>query len=198
MSETIEPVALIGPPPKKCQIDLILSKTVHELLKAAPDNEVTRAVVMSKIRQPIPTQLSGYDQIREWIELNVEQKQVKALPSAGGRNTAFSIPITITGTERGSCNYQGTRRDSYDFEFSERTVLNEAENADTMEDLADLLRTHLDENVSNDGELDDISYEDYVVSDCDGNDIHVRESLEQNVAEYLHDNHPDIYERLTN
>lgn len=195
----IEAVAppVATPPPKKCDIGLVLSQTVHELLQAAPDNEVTRAVVMSQIQQAVPLQLSGYEQIREWIEFNVEQKQVKAVPSTGGRNTAFSIPIRVSETERGSCNYTGTRSDSYNFGFSERTVLNAADNADSLEELVESLRTHIDENVCNDGELDDLSHEDFEMNSSDGTEISIRESLEDVVAQYLQDNHPDIYERLT-
>ena len=192
--EAVAPPAAT-PPPKKCDIGLVLGKTIHELLQAAPDNEVTRAVVMSKIKQPIPPQLSEYAQIREWIEANIEQ-QVAKPKALDGNRIAFRIPISITESESGTCSYRGTRTDSLDFEFREHTILTVAEDCESFEELVSALRDHIIENASNDGDLEEIDYDDYDSSGGNGNEIFFRETMEEVVTEYLRDNHPDEYNRL--
>lgn len=189
----VQPVVETPPPAKKCKIERVLGKTINELLKSAPTNPIARAHALSKLRQAIPPELVEYDKIQEWVEANIEMPQpaaASALRLEQDRRTAFRIGIEVNETERGS--YSCTRSDAYDFEFTERTIIQAAGEAANLDEFINALQTHISENAPNDGDTENY---DYDCSDSDGLDIQYSTSrLREESVEWLRSAMPEKLE----
>jgi hypothetical protein len=117
---------------RKCLIEQVLPKTVIKLLELAPANEIARAHALSRLTVPIPNECQTFEQIKEWIEKEVEPSRARlvyeqyieppqtpvnpaqlmqidvAPPPAVNRHDdgrGFNIDVERSETEHGTCNY---------------------------------------------------------------------------------------------
>ncbi len=101
------------PQPKKCQLESVLSDSVIALLTATPANEVIRTLVLAAIKKPIPSEAQTFEQVRDWIEANIDPVTVMApvKPAAGGITGTVQVILDRSGTCYYTEHMQG--RDNY-------------------------------------------------------------------------------------
>ncbi len=101
------------PQPKKCQLESVLSDSVIALLTATPANEVIRTLVLAAIKKPIPSEAQTFEQVRDWIEANIDPVTVMApvKPAAGGITGTVQVTLDRSGTCYYAEHMQG--RDNY-------------------------------------------------------------------------------------
>jgi hypothetical protein len=199
------------PPPKKCDIGRILGKTILELIVAAPANPVARALVMSRIKQEIPPGLPAeYTAIKEWIEATIDEKTVTPIqvPAAGparGRPSpiAFSIEVSASETETGSCSYSCDNSGSCNYEYSQAEILEWVEDAiDNDGDISTVVTRMVEdaeENAMDSINMEQVGY-DYsnhnaTSSELNSLDISSRDA-QRTLKEWLDVNHPVLLRRL--
>ena len=74
--QIFEDAALNG---RKCLLEQVLPKTMIELLKMAPANEIARAHALAQLTVPLPNECQTFEQIREWVEANVDPTTVRPI-----------------------------------------------------------------------------------------------------------------------
>jgi hypothetical protein len=96
-------------PARKSKLEDFFDPNFIKLMQAAPNNSLVRGQIMKLTGvMPEPT-LDTFIKLKDWIEINLE-KLVKVdpkvkLPIVDQQPPVFELPVTISKTEYGTCNY---------------------------------------------------------------------------------------------
>lgn len=148
------------PPGRKCHMRTVISSNLIASLKVAPDNPSLRAHVLAVVKQPLPPEVKTFEQIKDWIEINIDPAVVgNALPR-GNDALAFEIAVSVEREVRGRLFFRGTRHGRGNYRVTDGVLLEKARYAvrngltmaDLLENIGDYLRRMAGEN------LPDLSY----------------------------------------
>lgn len=171
---------LEGMPPKKCLTEKVLSGTALHMLKMAPTNPTTRAVVQQFTQKPLPEELTSFIDIREWIDNNCDPSKQ--------RETKVNVEGYLTVEESGRCDYTAIRYSAnfnYQFDISIiEEIINECDdNDDGLVDWSSLferLRAEISDqiNIHNypHGSLQVSETREHESEDVEGQQFNVRSS----------------------
>jgi hypothetical protein len=137
-------------------IELVLPKTIIELLKAQPENATIRTHVLVHTKVPIPDEFKTYDAIKDWIEHNIKPNRFGIAP---GTLEPFQIGgCSYSETEIGNCRYR-VERVANNFthtvkpqdllELVKRTVAHEGDLDSAISDLDGFIRDRIYEDPPN-------------------------------------------------
>jgi hypothetical protein len=186
----------------KCKIAQVLPAGTLALIEQQPENEVNRALVLQKMKIPIPDELKTYSEIKDWIEATFDPG-----PDIDPDATAFpDITVTQELDESGTCNFERHLTLNYPYGVGNRDM--ERWLQQTLEDnpdakYPDIIRD-VKENILSSYTSDDFQSSDAVesqlsISDIDDSDwANYRASLSDHqvavlttrVAAWLRANHP--------
>ena len=109
---------------KLCEINKVLSAPVLNLITLNPKNQTIRSMVRAAIKRKLPDEAQTIEQIKDWIEKNVQQlvpvPSAKLHPAIAYNGPTFraevlnqhclSVTLTVEDEESGSCSYSNSRR----------------------------------------------------------------------------------------
>jgi hypothetical protein len=129
-------------PAKRCEIHHVLSPPVIHLLTNSPQNSAVRAMVRNELNRKLPDELIAFDEIKNWIELNIKwngkYKQGTVEPAASAVNVrSLTIQLDLKDTEYGRRHYTATRRGSYTKAFTANAIIQEVANVTGLEQAVD-------------------------------------------------------------
>lgn len=157
-AETSPPVVVKPPEEKKkqtCRIGQVLPASVIELLKAAPQNDTIRAVILAHLRVPIPDDALTFEQIRTWIEHTIKSPQFLTeqgipvgIPGVDSVPPAPMVMIPIKGTEdeMGSCRYCVTTRGQGNYQIGLDAFRQMVEESDDLDELQERVSDEVGED----------------------------------------------------
>jgi hypothetical protein len=198
------------PPPKpRVPIDKCLRKTVIELLRVAPLNEIARGHAMNDLHQAIPAECQSFEQIQEWVETNCQPanppKPSGSTRGGRNRNTAFEIEVQESEREYGRCDYSCDRSGSGNVPLSVDGFMEAVEEAIANGEGITLLQEKIEQQLKDDApdyismDCDNYEYEQYESGDSDHYELTwTSATLERKIRDWLANNHPDKLEELEN
>lgn len=182
-AECVELLAqpVIGEPPKtptKCNLEHVFTRSVIELMKAAPKNETVHALILSITGLAVPP-CETFEQLKDYIESNFTYTGMRVKPEP----TAFVVEIDCEGVIRGTCNYERPAAMRGQFRISSTLMddfVGRAVGSETgMSELCDDIAGHISRNMGNqitpDVDTTTARYHDYTVenqSNYFNGDIH--------------------------
>lgn len=135
---------------KMCEIGQVLNPSVIELLRVAPMNQVARAQVLAACLKPIPPELSEFEQIKDWIEANIDPTVVNARtrrtmptptpqrppgPTGPPPEDALTVVVDCEDVEYGRCRYAVNRYGSHHASYTREDLMEMIRNADSVGEL---------------------------------------------------------------
>ncbi len=185
---------------RKCKIEQVLSANIIDLIRAAPHNDTARAVVLARLKQPIPAEHKTFEAIKEWIETTIEFNQPKA-PKADSR---IEIPINGSDTEHGRARYHVNRAGRGNFHLSLASFLERVAEANDMDELVGFITDEIDNNGWEDYvslQEGDYNYEDHETDDdepyTDG-EWDYQSGHKRLILDLIRQHAPNLVERFTN
>lgn len=91
---------------RRFKLDEVLSPTLKQLIADVPENPSVRVLLGEHLARPVPDQLTTFDQLSEWIE--VEGFNGDA-PPAKSSEPILTVDLRASYTEYGRCEYSQTR-----------------------------------------------------------------------------------------
>lgn len=93
-----------GPPkPVRTPIVQLVPAPIIKLLTSYPQNKTFRAQLMAVLGEMVPDEMTTWDGIKEWVEMNFPKK--KALTPVRAIQSAISMRMTRHYSETGRCKY---------------------------------------------------------------------------------------------
>lgn len=83
------------PDGRKCDITMVLSPQLIQLLHMAPGNEMVRAQVLAKLLVPIPPEHVTFDAIKAWIEINISPRIWVPTPGTGAPQQPIQAALPL-------------------------------------------------------------------------------------------------------
>ncbi len=164
----------------KLTAEVLLGRSLLDLLKMAPNNPAVRTMLAKQCRQTLPEELKTVEEIIAWIEANVTAPEppVKSpanpgrwqdpLPIAtrqpGREEVVLNMSLYRNGTESGTCSYSCNTSETYIAHITRDEFRALVEEADSFEDLMRKLEEKADEEFSDNGgdsNNEDYDYEDH-------------------------------------
>ncbi len=192
----------VDPPKKKCSLTDVLPASVIPLVKAAPNNETIRSLLLAHLKVSVPKEEDTYDKVVQWIELNVEaHKPIPAVstPPAHPRN---EIRVEMEGSEceSGSCDFSRNLRGTGEIPISLQEVIDAARSAGSRADFFGFIYEIIDENARDYIELDVMegteTRSNYEGADSDGWETSITDAGKQALKNALRYAHPARYREL--
>ncbi len=177
------------------------------LINDSPTNPLIRGYIMKKLKVMPEASLDTFDKLKEWIEKTFPVPERKSVLKKGKARSAtvgdpeVSIDFSYSDTEYGKCDYKAGRigRDTLSFNLSELRELIEDGfgKQELIDNLIDNARNQdwPDMAWDDDGESTDShessDYENPSVSAYNG-----EKAMMETIIEFLHQNAPELAERL--
>jgi hypothetical protein len=159
-SKKMEEAKANVPPPKKCDIRLVLPANVIELLQSAPHNDTVRTLVEQKLKlqTPIPKELLTFEAIKDWVENTVSSDVVKVV------SHPLVAAISKSATQYGKCSYSVSVSGSGAVHIPDKALIEMVEEADGDGDVfVELVRDYISEHeeveMDSDGNYDTTDYQ---------------------------------------
>jgi len=166
---------------------------LQRMITLAPTNKQVRALVMARMCQAIPSELTTVEAIKEWINQNPPPKI--APPEA----TAVSVVIQVGDTEYGTCRYAVSRHgdSTYELDSSDmEELIAEHEGQDVMNIVGaviDYLQGKAEDDPPDLESSNEYDYSDYDADDHSDYRVRMpRDSVREQVVHYLRSYHPEL------
>ena len=166
---------------------------LQRMITLAPTNKQVRALVMARMCQAIPSELTTVEAIKEWINQNPPPKI--APPEA----TAVSVVIQVGDTEYGTCRYAVSRHGDSTYELDSadmEELIEENEGRDVAHIVSaaiEYLKGKAEDDPPDLESSMEYDYDDY--SSDDHTDYRSRlplDSVREQVMHYLRSYHPEL------
>jgi hypothetical protein len=169
---------------KLSEFNKLFHSSLINLIKACPNNEVVRGVLLARLRVAVPAECDTYDKIVEWVEWNCDGK----VPDINGRpmrpvpvglraqptGPRFEMVIVQSRRDLGRCSYSVSESGVSRGRFSAEDIDDIIQDATSINEALGMLRDHIAENEDCDYEADDeYSYEDYETQDTDNHETEI-------------------------
>jgi hypothetical protein len=180
---------------RKCEIAQVLPASVIQLVVAAPHNETVRSVLLAHLKQSVPEELKTFNDIKDWIEFNIEVPKAPTPP----KNEAIQVLISASELERGTCRYERTLKGEGMQGIRRLLILEIAEESDGAEDFFERTREAFRDyglEISMDEDGDGTDYSSYEHDGGDGADIEIKPEGVQALKDALAAIDPEEYERI--
>lgn len=205
MDGATKSVEVAEPPKKKCELRDVLPPKVIPLVKAAPNNETIRNLLLAHLKVPVPASEDTFEKVQHWIEFNIEPpklNEVKLWPSRPARpEDNVQVLVSATDRERGTCSYAIDVAGRGNIPIRRAHLIDAAANADDEDEFLVNVREIMDEN----GPQNYISMvEDDETLSVDSKDCHESDGIELEIQpdgiaalkNALRTADPEQYERL--
>lgn len=189
-------------PGKPSPIERIFNLQQIELMKLAPRNDAVKGMVLAKLGV-LPPEISGYAQLKDWIETTYKPKSSPVLQSKTGSSPSIDLEFNWTGREYGTCNYSHPMRGSSTGTWTVEQLQRAARNCDNFLDLLSTMASdEEDENSANEvmEGAGDSEYSDHIPDDESPDDVSLKLSSSGGTLEhlkvFLRQHLPEVAERL--
>ena len=193
----------LAEPNKKSEITQVLPSSLIEALQSAPLNEVIRTQVHARTLVPIPEDRKTFEEIKQWIEINVEPSKVPLKSKPQRHDVAIEVGMYYSEMERGQVDYSW-RRDATT--SAQITVAEMQEFVTASSNLGNVLSYVRDSATDDVHEMeleterdeDGPNYDEYEASDYDDQTASMRapHAVEQAIRDWIVMNMPEHVERL--
>jgi hypothetical protein len=145
-------------PTKLCTINRVLPSGVIALIRQHPENEVFRTIVLTHTKIPIPDECKTYEQIKDWIESNIDptaqRAQTGALINLEEDELVMEplevhqVGIEVSASQRvsGSARFRGREIGRGVLNVSLDEIIAQAENAHNWEGLLELVEEIIEDD----------------------------------------------------
>jgi len=203
------------PPKKKCAVKDILPESVIPLVKAAPNNETIRNLLLAHCKVPVPAEADDWDKIKKWIEYNVvfskpptpktrsiedEYAEIQRREEERRRNQV-DVDIIATDRERGTCSYSVDVRGEGGMPVDRNDLVDFANDSDDAEDfwghvVSDMHDTGVGDHVSMETVDNTEDTGDHQCDDSDGISVEITEAGKQALKDALRTLNREQFDRL--
>lgn len=113
------------PEGKKCHIRTVLGAAMVESLRVAPEHAGLRAQVLAKIKVPLPDEAKTFEQIKDWIETNIDPNAIPKPPAppTPARPVSNLIIVDVDCHASGTCRFDGRMSGQGQYALDEESVL---------------------------------------------------------------------------
>lgn len=180
---------------RTCRITDHFGMNFVELMKAAPNNPLTRAHMLKVLKQMPPPEADKFFKLVDWVEFNFPRQLDRPKPKSTSTAT-FALDFSVTRTDIGRANYcinrRGTWAQTYNMDELREWI---EENEDSFDDLESRFYQKARENESCDFE-DSGSYEysEHEDTGSDGTDLDIQGDSDdrfQDLINFLRSNGAD-------
>ena len=180
---------------RTCRLESFFNLESIKLMQAAPRNELTRSLILSKIKQMPPSECDTFEKLRDWIETNISSP-----PRKPEKTACLNIQYRWSGFESGRCSYRHNVSATDGVSFSLEDVGRLALESDGMEELLERLSSLADDDHPELEESGDIEYSDYDGDEDAPHDVfcdpdNVARAMES-LKSYMLENLPQMYADL--
>lgn len=173
-----------------------LTVNIINMLTSAPTNPNVRALVLARLKKPIPPEHVTFDAIQQWIETSFDKP-------ARPVEVDVVIPFTVSDRVTGTCRFSANRGGRGRFPISMSRILELAEECDEMESLMDAIYSEMEEceflteDVDMEIDYSNIETSRHEVNDNDGNSWDWDRSIVlSKIKEEIRAHSPETLERL--
>lgn len=206
---------------KLCSINDVLPASVIALVKANPNNDTIRNLLLAHTRVTVPASEDDFDKIKEWIEWNVapppkpksswelemerHQAEIARQQEEWARQQANQVAIAVTAKDRqhGRCSYHNDRRGQGEMRLTRDTLAIIAANAQDPEQFFQQVEDVLEEDDPGDyltmyyhGEVDYDDHESDDDRDYESVEVTLQAAGKAALKEALRTLSPDTFRRL--
>lgn len=195
-------------PAKKCDLDKVVQKELIALLKQAPLNPHVRTLIHAQILKPIPEEAKTFEEIKNWIELNIEPRAAQTLAEvlAQGRvdppqGPEFHERITYSEQQWGNCHWSAEMSGTNTYSLSRQSLRDAAIEADGdwngfCEQVEEELREQCNENNPDLDPVDGYDHSDYDTNGSDDSSVDFQQGLRTRLAQWMRANLPEQADEL--
>lgn len=207
MSEVMPtPVVPVGQ--RKCRFEDLFDLNFLELARLVPRNPQVRALILKFTGQLPPLDCETFEQLKDWVELNCEQrlKPPSSRPSRHHPEGGIVISVDFSETECGRASYSVRRYGTESFRLGAAELVELVQTAvdegEGMEELLATIATKIDEDAWSqcDPSMDDSGDYDYSDHDSgetdDSETSFSRSDLRNSVQAFLRERHPELLAQL--
>ncbi len=201
MLDQEEAARIAALPYRKCEIGQALPATLIAGMKLAPANPTYRGLILRETGVMPPDTLKTFEELKDWIEWNVEPGKFKAEPPSPPPTWQAPVAVARPGlrfeleyseTEIGSCRYTVRRSGLGDYMFDRDDVLRVVEDSSDLDEVMTGLNDEMNrdawDNAPDMDDYGDYDYDRYDLTDSeDANYEHVQntETRRARVVQYL-------------
>lgn len=212
-------VEVKAPPKKLCSLKDVLPESVIPLVKAAPNNETIRNLLLAHVKVSVPKEEDTFEKVKHWIEFNVnppprpktalelalEQQerdmQRDAEREAERRRTQVMLQVSASEREHGRCSYHQDVKGEGQMPIDRARILRIAAGADNEDDFFDSIEQHLDEegpgnHVSMSAVEESISHDDYETDESTDSNVTLSNAAKTALKEALRTANPELYDSI--
>lgn len=209
------------PKKKLCSINDVLPASVIALVKANPNNDTIRNLLLAHTKVTVPASEDDFDKIKKWIEWNVErppkpkstwelemerqQAEIARQEEERTRQRANQVAIAVTATDRehGRCSYHNDRRGEGEMRLTREELATIAANSQDPEQFFQHIEDALEENDPGDyltmrdlGEVDYDEHESDDERDYESVTVTLQDAGKAALKEALRTLSPETFRRL--
>lgn len=207
------------PPKKKCDFNSALPASVIALVKASPNNDTIRNLLLAHLRVSVPKEEDTFEKVKHWVEYNVEppprpktaeeleeeryREERRRIQAAEEERRRTQVMLSVRASERehGRCSYHQDVAGEGEMPIQRHKLVELASEAGSESDFFDSVEAFLDEEgagnyVSMDVVENSGSYEDHETEDTTDSEVTLKDEAKAALKEALRNADPELYRSL--
>ena len=208
MSEVMTAPDPVVPATRKCVFEEVFDANFIDLIALAPRNPHVRALILKLTGKLPPPECATFAQLKEWVELNCENRP-RPLPSAAGRHSregGIVINVDFSETEYGRADYSVRRRGREEFRIGAEDLMamvrTAIDDGDGLDEVVEAVSAKIEEDAW--GECDpsmddsgDYDYSEHDVSDTGDSATECNKTeIRTAVLAFVRERHPELAAEL--